>query len=413
MDLFKISWKNVSRNKRRSVLNIIALTIGIIMMLFYIGWMRGYFDTLYGSIINFETGHIQILKKGYLDEKRRMPLDITISEYNDLREKLLQDKRIKEITPRIDFYLMLSKGSDKIYLLGRAIDQEKEKQVTVLYKNVISGNYLSSAKQGILIGAPLARKLNISVGDTVNITAYNKYSNEDYIKPEVVGIFNFGYPVMDENVIFITNIETADSLLSLNGAVTRLVIKLKPGFSAEEVLPVVKEVCAGTDLEAHLWSDIARVVVSAVQGDSSFFWVMFIVIYIFIVVGILNSMSMSVYERVMEIGTLRAIGIRRSKLVRMFLFEGVSIALISSFFALILGAAMAAYLQFVGFDVGAYMPKDLPLPFGERFTASFMWYDFIIAVAFGVATALIGAILPAMRSAKINIAKAMSTRDLG
>jgi len=105
----------------------------------------------------------------------------------------------------------------------------------------------------VLIGAPLAQKMGLSVGDIVDITAYNINLHENYIKPEVVGIFNFGYPVMDENIIFFTEIETADSLLSLEGAVTRLVIKLEPGYSAEELLPMVEKICEGTNYRAYLW----------------------------------------------------------------------------------------------------------------------------------------------------------------
>ena len=136
---------------------------------------------------------------------------------------------------------------------------------------------------------------------------------------------------------------------------------------------------------------------------------MIVVIYILILLGILNSMSMSIHERIREVGTLRAIGMRACKVTRMFLAESTVIALIGAFFGLLFAGVFAFYLSTVGIDFSSYLPKDMPIPFGEHFTADYRWYDFVLGTLLGVVTAVIGGYPPSRRAAGTPISEAMGS----
>ncbi|MBU0935769.1 MAG: ABC transporter permease, partial [Spirochaetes bacterium] len=84
MKLLHIALRNIFRNRRRSVLNLIALTTGFVVLLLGLGWVQGYHSYVYGSMIDLETGHAHYLAKGYLEEQRRLPVDIGISNYAEL-----------------------------------------------------------------------------------------------------------------------------------------------------------------------------------------------------------------------------------------------------------------------------------------------------------------------------------------
>jgi len=435
MELFKIAIRNVFRNTRRTGLNVIALTIGISIMVICIGWVRGYFTVLFDGIIDFDTGHIQILHPGYQDEARRLPLDYTILQYEDIREQLSRIDGVTAVTGRIMSSVELSNGRDSVRIYAKGIDPRFEDEVTVLDTNLYRGKWIESENGGVLIGKPLAEKLELQPGDTVYLKAWDKYSVENFIDTAVSGIFNLAYPAIDENVIFM-DLDTAGELLSLNNEVSHLVVKLEgrqlvdkqleylrkdfiPAMEAGSFISLPEDdderaeyLSKATQTDrpvAYPWQEFAQTLVSAVQADFGGFLMMIVVIYILILLGILNSMSMSIHERIREIGTLRAIGMGKPKVVRMFLAESTVIALIGSFFGLLISGAIALYLSRVGIDFSEYLPKEMPIPFGEQFKADYRWYDFLFGSGLGVLTAVLGALPPSRRAAVMPITDAMGS----
>ncbi len=441
MELFKVAVKNVFRNARRTVLNVIALTVGISIMVICIGWVRGYFTVLFDGIIDFDTGHIQILHPGYQAEARRLPLDYTVTRYEELREKISGLEGVRAVTGRIMSSVELSNGRSSIRVYAKGIDPRHEDDVTVLDTNLYGGEWLTPGEGGILLGKPLAEKLELEPGDTVYLKAWDRYSVENFIDSTVVGIFNLAYPAIDENVIF-TDLETASGLLSLEDEVTHMVVKLEGRQAVEDRLEYLRSVflpglpegryisvpdeedvssstanrasegdaSANSELpDAYPWQEFAQTLVSAVQSDFGGFIMMIIVIYILILLGILNSMSMSIHERIREVGTLRAIGMRKPKVVHMFLAESTVIALIGAFIGLLIAALFALYLTKVGINFSAYVPENMPIPFGEQFTADYRWYDFVTGALLGVVTAILGGYPPSRRAARTPITDAMGS----
>jgi putative ABC transport system permease protein len=256
-----------------------------------------------------------------------------------------------------------------------------------------------------------------------------------------VGIFDFGYPEIDENVLFM-DMASASSFLRLDDEVTRLAVRGTVGTDVSgllaELRPIVaeaeaaggsgegagrdEEVATGADsstdandradaespdLTVEGWQRFVRAAVVAVQADTFFFWVMLVILFILIVVGIVNSMSMSVLERTGELGTLRAVGMRRATLIRMVVAEGVCIAGIAGAAALVISTPIALYLGTVGIDVSGALPEDVPVPFGEAFNADFALWHYLVSIGVAAATAVVGSLIPAWRAARMNIVTAM------
>jgi putative ABC transport system permease protein len=410
-DLFRVAWKNVFRNSRRSILNIIALTVGMTIMVLGLGWVQGYYTYIFNAVQEFNTGDAQVLKEQYLAEAPRLPVDITVDDYTTTRALVDGYPGVLDVSGRVNFSLQLSAGRSSVRMLAKGVDARHEAAVTVLDEYVTAGSYLSE-KPGILIGAPVARKLGLAPGDTVFVSAMDRYSVRNLLDVEVAGIFDFGYPAMDENVVFM-DLQTASELLSLDNEVTRLVLKLEDGLnpraSLEEIASYVQEQApGGAELSVHSWQRFAQTTVQSVRADVSSFYIMLVILYLLTVLGILNSMSMSVRERTGEIGTLRAIGIRRRRIMVMFLYEAISIAVISGMVSVLLSLPVAAYLQLVGVDVGTALPADIPVPFGETFNADYRPWHYLLALGIGLVSAAVGAVIPARRAARLNIAEAMA-----
>ena len=429
MELFLVAAKNIGRNRRRSILNIAALAIGLAIMVIALGWINGYDIYIYHALQEFETGHAQIVSERYLEEARRLPVDLNVPRHAETREYIEARPGVSAAAGRINFSATLSHGGSSTRLLGRGIDAEAEAEVTIIEESIVSGSYLGAAKPGLLISSALAEKFEVGVGDTMFVTAMDKYGVENLIDAAVVGVYSYGYPAIDNNVVFF-DLATASQLLSMDDEVSKVVVRFEEGANIDAAtealrgelssLPAqgveVAEDPGGENpgvrrvsLEIKSWRRFAQVAVSAVRQDVGSFQILMAIIIFLIVIGILNSMSMSVHERTREIGTLRAIGMKRRQIILLISMESLALGMIAFVTAAIISAPAAVFLQQVGLDIGRYMPEEIPVPFGELFFAEFTLSHYFWTLVTGLATTLVGAFLPARRAANLEIADAMRT----
>lgn len=401
MDLFIIAWKNIFRNKRRSVLTIISLVVGIVILTLALGWIRGYFTTLYGGIIRFDTGHIQILRNDYMKERQKLPLDLSVNSYEELRHDLSTLDGVAAVAGRIDTTARLGDGRRTLPLRLRAVDPGPESAITVIDEHIISGDYLETGDTGVVIGSGIAEKLGLEAGDSVYLRVRDRYDAPNLVAVPVRGIFRLGYPLMDEGMAF-CSLNAAFDFLRMEGMVSRLVLMIEEDASLAKLLSELSAQLP-KDLSAHSWRSFAQSLVKAVQADSISFTLFMLILALMIFLNILNTMSMTVRERGREIGTLRAIGMKRSQLKHLLYAESSIVALIASLIAIFIAAGLAWYLQYVGIDFSSSLPEDLPIPFGERFRADYRVWDFLAGIIFSTLTSFVGTILPARRAARQSV----------
>lgn len=412
MDIARMAWRNVFRNPRRSILNIIALTVGTAILFLALGWIGGYHRYIYDTLIDFETGHGKVLRPDYYAERQRLPVDLLIEDYEAVRDVVSSVDGVEAVTGRVRFSIRISTGERGFSMGATALDLRYEDGVGVLADYVVEGAVPTAGDgtSGVWIGRTVADKAGIELGDIVFLRAMNRHGVENLYDAPVVGFFDYGYPVLDEQMAYL-DMETAAELLDLDGGVSEIVYRLEPGLSPEVGRERVAATLAGRvlqeELEARIWRDFAQAAVSAVEGDTSSFGVIATVMYLLIVLGILNTMSMSVHERTREIGTVRAIGMSRRILRRMFAFESLWQALISLVLAAAIATPIALFLSKTGIDITDSMPADMPVPFGERFRASFATWHYLAGLLSAPATALIGAMIPIRRAGRVTVAEAM------
>lgn len=418
-ELSRVAWRNVWRNTRRTTLNVIALTLGMAILLIALGWINGYHIYVYETIRDFETGELQVLDPAWYPDRSRLPLDALVEDYDAVRERVAAVGGVDAATGRVRFSLRVSTGTHSFRALGTAIDPRFEHQVGALDENIVAGRTpaeLGEDGRGAWVGQPVAERAGIEVGDTIFLRAVNRHGVDNLYDAAVVGIFTYGYPVLDRNTIYVDR-GTADELLDLGGAVTHVVVRTTErasltatGERVRDALGIAGAAATSGDdgrLEVRPWQDFARSAVSAVEQDTISFTIMIGVLYLLIVLGILNSVSMSVHERTREIGTLRAIGMQRGRVTAMFALESVWTAAIATLAALAVSTPVIVYLATVGVDLTGSLPDDLPIPFGERFRAEMIVGHYLFTIASGVLAALVGAIVPARRAARVTVAEAM------
>jgi putative ABC transport system permease protein len=405
MEMIGLASRNVFRNKRRSLLNAIAIALGVAIMFVCLGWIQGYATYIYGAVIRFQTGAAQILRSGYQEEAARFPLDLTVQNYGEQRERLLRLPGISAASGRIDFPARIITASGSMRLLAQGIDAVAERGVSVLSMKITKGSYLD-ASPGLLLGFGVADKLHVVPGSVVLVSATDRYGVENRIALTLRGVFSFGYGAMDDGLAFMDLASTQD-LLDLGDEVTRVVLA---GHRTDDVLRAAEGYVAKSNgLAAYGWQEFARATVSGVQTDSYSFYLVAVVIFALIVMGILNSMSMSVHERHRELATLRAIGFRSRDASLLILLESSVLAALATSAGLVLAAPLAAWLGLKGVDISSFIPKDFPIPFGEIYHADYRLWHLGLSAILGIATGIAGSMLPARRAARLPIAETIGS----
>ncbi len=375
MNMLSLAAKNVFRNRRRSILNTIAIGLGVAIMIVALGWVQGYSTYIYSAIIRFQTGSAQILRKGYEEVGARFPLDLTLPEYTAVRERLLKMPGVSGASGRIDFLAKVITPNGSVQLLGQGIDAQAEGGVTILSKKIQRGSYLDGSP-GLLLGPATAKKLKLEPGANVIVSATDRYGVENRVELPLRGIFSFGFGAMDDGIAFI-DLASAQDLLDLGDEVTRIVLA---GSKTEEVKKAASSFVLGNKtLAAFGWEEFAKATVSGVRTDTDSFYFVAVILFGLIIVGILNSMSMSVHERHRELAALRAVGFRSRDVRDSSCFESAVLAALGTAVGFIVAAPMAAWLGIAGVDLSAYIPRISPYPSGKYITRTIGFGSFCLA----------------------------------
>ncbi len=415
MELLNIAIRNIRRNERRSRLTIITIVIGVAILMNMQGIYRGLTTTIYGHMMAMDTAQVQIENAAYRAEARRLPLDKTIDNPDALASMIRKLPGVKAVSERIDASFEITNGKEGVRVQARGVSQD-EARVTDLGKSIVEGRTFAPGEPGLVIGKGMATKLGLKVGDAAWFTALDRHSVRNLGSAPILGIFEFGFPLLDDYMIYI-DIDQARGLLDLGKVATRLVVR---GEDPKASASLAKEIAAAVaknsgaaeegakNLTVYEWKTFAENLVSTIETRLQLLLSILVVLFSLIIAGIFNTMAMNVQERWREIGTLRAIGIRRSGLEHIFLLEGLVMGIMGCIIAAVPATAVGLWLGVWGIDISGIMPRDIPIPFGSVLHASYSIVDASRAILAGIGAALLGSWFPARRAARLPITEAIA-----
>ena len=407
MELLGIAIRNIRRNERRSRLTIITIVIGVAILMNMQGIYRGLTTTVYGHMMAMDTAQVQVENAAYRADARRIPLDKTIADPDAVAASLRALPGVAAVSERVDASFEITNGREGVRVMARGVSQD-EARVTDLGRSIVAGRLFAAGEPGLVIGKGMATKLGLKVGDAAWFTALDRHSVRNLGSAPVVGIFEFGFPLLDDYMIYL-DIDQARSFLDLGKVATRLVVRgSEPRASAALAKEIGRALAARPDLAVYEWKTFAENLVSTIETRLQLLLSILAVLFSLIIAGIFNTMAMNVRERYREIGTLRAIGIRRSGLEAIFLLEGLVMGVMGCAIAAIPATAVGLWLGVWGIDISGIMPRDIPIPFGSVLHAAYSPVDALRAVAAGTGAALLGSWFPARRAARLPITTAIA-----
>ena len=324
--MFKIAWRNIWRNKRRTLLTVAAILFSVFLLSSMGSMQEGTYANMLESATKVWDGKLRIFAKGYF-KRESLSKSFFITEK---LEKLLNSSKIKW-TERIDGFALVS-YKDKTYGASiTGINTQREKNTTFIHTKIVKGRFLEPGEKGVaVIGSKLADNLKVKIGDEIAVIAQGKDGSIGAKLFKIIGIFRSQLLDLDRTKILVS-IEDADELFSMYGAITTVVIYFPKGkIKLEHVKNNLEKDLNDTNLEVIDWKEILPELLELIEFDRVSGYMMYAILIIIIAFGLLNTIYMTVFERRKEIAVLRAIGMKRLKIVLMIILESIYISILGA-----------------------------------------------------------------------------------
>lgn len=404
--IIKLAFKNLTRYKKRTFLTCIAIAFGIAMLIWIDGMLIWADNESKRNLKRYEFGNFIISSKEFKEDRKNFPLNSVIEKSQINKVFDIAKKTGCSAAPRTGFKSMLSfdRGYGLPYIV-MAIEPLLDAQVFSIKENIVKGSYLESKDSGVLIGVSCAKDLGVQLGDFILMETRTRYNTYQAIDLKVVGIFDCPDPVVNRNQVFITQ-DLANRQLQAEGTVTEIAFRTPGGDNEPALNQVKKELLSTglTNLVIETWQELGSDFIGISQTKRGGSSIIIFFIFVIVAVGIINTMLMAVFERVREIGMIRALGMRDSAIVLSFIIEAAGIGLIGSLLGLLLGIGLDVYSIYVGIDFTSIM-ADMDM--GYR--VGTVWYNewnpkmMITSVIFGILCSILVSIIPARKAVKMEI----------
>ena len=404
MLVLSMAARNIARDWRRSLVTGGAMALAALVMILYTALIGGMLEAGERNVTDMDLGEVQAHHPGYRDDA---DLYNVIKHVPALLARI--DKQKLAVTPRLYAYGLASSGSTSSGVAIRGVDIEREKTVTRIHQHVAQGQWLSSDHpKGVVLGKRLARSLSSEPGSEVIIisqAADGSMANDIY---HVRGILKSVGGEVDEGGFFMPDASFRE-LMALEQGVHELAFRrLDPGMTLEQAVDRVRQAAPG--LEVKSWKQL-KPAVAAILGTAKG-QTLFMLGLIYTAVGliILNAMLMSVFERIHQFGIMKAIGVTPWKLVGLILTETALIAALASAFAVALGVPGMFWLASHGIDLTAVAgdASFAGVAIDPVWRAKVSAQNVLIPVIFLFAIALLAALYPALKAARIRPVEAIN-----
>lgn len=357
MTFFAIALNSLQRNSRRTLSTLMAILIGVAMIVFVNAFNSGLYNEWSQGIINAVDGHFKLRHKDYDDNASTAMEKIYMKDPAAVTAELLKNPHIVGVMPRIRFGGLVGQEEKSTPFFGSAVDATVLNEVLPDNAGIIySGENLTPDEpMGALMGKRLAERLNVKLGDELVILTNSIYGEQSAIVIKIRGIIKIPGGADLESIFVATNIEQVQNdLLDMGSGAMELVVRIDDDRNLETVVSWVDEHFASL---GQPWVAVPWYSDKMFQQVTGMFKGIGVVIGIILslIVGIVisNALLMSIFERIREIGTLRAIGTEKTQVYGIFYAEAFLITLMGIILGLILGSILVWITGRTGIEIPA------------------------------------------------------------
>ena len=399
--MWKLALRNVLRHKARTAMTLLAIVAGVVGLILSGGFVHDIFSQLGEALIHSQSGHLQIARTGYFEAGARSPEKFLIGEPEPLRKKIMASPGVEDVLERLFFSGLLNNGRADLPIIGEGVEPDREARLGSGMRIQAGQRLRQVDEHGMMLGQGLAHALRLAPGDWVTLVINTPEGALNSQEFQVVGLFQTFSKDYDAHAVRIP-LAAARDLLASSG-INTLVVSLK---RTEDTLPIAMALSAslsGTGLEVNTWLQLNDFYAKTVKMYDIQFGVLRIIILLMVLLSVVNSVNMSVFERVGEFGTMMALGNRSRRVVELIIKENILIALVGATAGVLLGVILALLISAIGIPMPPPPNADLSYVARIRIVPSVV----AGAYAIGVVATILAAFIPALRVRRIPIVDAL------
>ncbi|RMG19951.1 MAG: ABC transporter permease [Bacteroidetes bacterium] len=360
--IFKLAWRNLWRNKRRTLITAASVFFAVLLAVLMRSFQEGSYDLMIKNVVSFYTGYAQVHKKGYWDDQS---LENSFGHAREVEQQVLAHPHVVEVVPRLESFALAAHkdltegcmvvGTDpeaEHHLSGLKDKAFKEKHLlpdpeapdSVREEYVYDpAYYLRADDEAVLLAEGLAEKLELGVGDTLvligqgyqGVTAAGKYA--------VKGLVKFGSPDLNKRLVYMP-LKLAQQLYAAPDRLTSLALVIDQPQQSTQIVQELRQQLDG-EYEVMDWKEMMPELVQSIEADRGGGIITMLILYMIIGFGIFGTVLMMTAERQYEFGVMIAIGMKKWRLATIVVLETVLIAILGVLAGSLAGLPVVAYFN--------------------------------------------------------------------
>ncbi|MCK5480638.1 MAG: ABC transporter permease [Gammaproteobacteria bacterium] len=400
--LIALAWRNIIRNFRRSLITVVAIAIGLAALLFLWGFNDGVHNNMMRNLQQVIVGSVQIHEDGFFKRPKLTRDMADLTEINSVLDDLGVERRALRVR---SFALAAGEETSRgLMMLGVNADQEA--RTTRIASKVSRGRFVrNSDTNACVIGATTAGNLKVKLGDDVILLSEDRFGSLAAEKFELVGIIESGEMGIDRGLVIVP-LKFMQEMLGMENRYSEVVLQLDVD-QLEPVTTILRQQLEPSGFEVLRWYDMYPVMKEWVDLENGFYYIFLSIVLLIVAAGVMNTVLMSMLDRVREFGIMMALGCSRVHIALLVMVESLMLGVGGIITGTGLGMGLIFYYQQVGIDMSEMMDSV------ERFYIDTVIYTeidsdhLLITVLSVLASAALASLVPAWRASRLEPVEAI------
>jgi ABC-type lipoprotein release transport system permease subunit len=403
---FQLGWRNIWRNRRRTLVILTAVVIGVWSMIFLGALMRGVADQFVLNGIKTLTGHIQVHHPGYRDDPVVENSMTEPSEVEAALAKLLPHGSQWAPRVRVNAVVSNARHSTGATLVG--IDPAREAAISFIGGAVTEGRYLNSDDPyGIVVGQALADKFETKLDRKLVLMSQDTEGEIASRAFRIIGIYRAEMEATEKQFVFVT-MPAAQEMLKLQDGISEVAILLPVHEAADQLAGALRTELPASEYEVNTWQEILPMVTAILKIYDFFIYIWFLVVFIAMAFGIVNTTLMAVFERIREFGLLKALGMKPRWIIQEVIIESIYLLILGMIIGNAAGFLSVLALSVHGIDLSSFAAGTEYWGMSRVIYPAILSQDVIVANLVVFILGLLVSLYPALKAARFTPVEALA-----
>jgi len=404
--IFKIAWRNIYRNKKRSLITITSIFAALFLIIFMRALQFGFYDNLIKTVVESYAGYVEVHAKGFWDNQN---LENSMVVDNELIKNIETVNGVENTVERLQSFSLISTGDKTRGGVINGVVIEDEQKITDWNKNIIDGSFQLERNE-IIIAKGIAEYFDLQIGDSLILYGQGYRGMMAAGKYPVKGIIDLKNPNLNKLGIFMT-LESARDYVSSDNISTHIIIDKRQYYSEDKILNDLENILS-SDYEVMTWKETLPEIEQTITADSAGGLIMAFILYIIVVFGMFGTVLMMTEERKYEFGVLISIGMSRIRLFSIILVETVILSMIGVVLAVLVTYPISYYFYLNPINIVTLMGEGADVMIEEFGFDPVVPFSISLDIPFSHALiiftfSLLISVYPAIRIFRLNPVKSM------